>query len=107
MGKNRKDSHSVYDLKVHIVWVTKYRYHVLKSEKQKRYRYILREVCDAHDIRMLKGVVSKDHIHMHLSYPAKLSISEIVKRLKGRSSRVLINEYPELKKRYWANIFGQ
>jgi putative transposase len=105
MGKNRKGSHSIYDLKVHIVWVTKYRYHVLKGERQKRCRDILRQVCDAHDIRILKGVVSKDHIHMHLSYPAKLSISEIVKRLKGRSSRVLMNEYPELKKRYWGKHF--
>lgn len=42
---------------------------------------------------------------MHLSYPAKLSVSEIVKRLKGRSSRILMNEYPALKKRYWGKHF--
>ncbi len=92
-------------MKVHLVWVTKYRYHVLKGDVQKRCRDILRQVCDAPDIRILKGVVSKDHIHLHISYPAKLSISEIVKRLKGRSSRMLFTEYPELKKRYWGRHF--
>ncbi len=101
----RKGSHSVYDLKVHIVWVTKYRYHVLKGEVQRRCRDILRQTCDANDVRILKGVVSKDHIHLHLSYPAKLSISELVKCLKGRSSSMLMNEYPALKKRYWGKHF--
>ena len=42
---------------------------------------------------------------MHLSYPTKLSVSEIVKRLKGRSSRMLMDEYPALKKRYWGKHF--
>lgn len=60
MNTPRRGSHNVYDLKVHIVWVTKYRYHVLKGEVQKRCRDILRQVCDANDIRILKGVVSKD-----------------------------------------------
>ena len=99
----QKGGHSTYDLKVHIVWVTKYRYHVLKGDIHLRCREILRQLCDAHDLRILKGVISKDHIHMHLSYPAKLSVSEIVKRLKGRSARVLFEDFPELKKRYWGS----
>ncbi|MEM6297413.1 MAG: IS200/IS605 family transposase [Bacteroidota bacterium] len=105
MGENRRGSHNIYDLKVHLVWVTKYRYHVLKGEVQKRCRDILVQVCDANDVRILKGVVSKDHVHMHVSYPAKLSISELVKRLKGRSARVLLSEYPALRKRYWGKHF--
>ena len=57
------------------------------------------------DLQILKGVVSKDHIH--ISYPPQLSISDIVKRLKlkGRSSRMLLQEFPELKRRYWGNHF--
>ena len=90
----------VYDINEHLVWVTKYRYHVLQGEVQKRCRDILRQVCDPDDIRNLKGVFSKDHFHMHLSYPAKQSVSEMVKRLKERSSRMLLNEFPALKKRY-------
>ena len=102
---NRKGSHSTYDIKVHLVWVTKYRYHILKGEVQRRCRDILRQVCDANDIRILKGVVSKDHVHLHISYPAKLSVSEIVKRLKGRSARMLMSEYSVLRKRYWGKHF--
>ena len=58
-------------------------------------------MCDSLDIRILKGVVSKDHIHLHISYPPKLSISDIVKRLKGRSARMLLDEFSELNRRYW------
>ena len=53
----------------------------------------------------MKGVVSKDHIHLHISYPPQLSISDIVKRLKGRSSRMLVQEYPELRRRYFGGHF--
>ena len=49
--------------------------------------------------------VSKDHIHMHIEYPPKLAISDLVKRLKGRSSRILQQEFPQLKKRYWGRHF--
>jgi len=101
MRQSRRGSHSVFDLKVHIVWVTKYRYHVLQGGVQIRCRELLRQICDANDIRILKGVVSKDHIHMHINYPSKLSVSEIVRRLKGRSARMLLQEFPAIKKRYW------
>jgi putative transposase len=58
---------------------------------------LLIQMCDAEDVRILSGVVSKDHVHMHIEYPPSLSISELVKRLKGRSSRLLQKEYTELK----------
>ena len=101
MEENRRGSHSVYELHVHIVWSTKYRYSVLRGDVQLRCRDLIRQVCDSMDIRIMKGVVSKDHLHLHLSYPPKLSVSEIVKRLKGRSARLLLDEFSELKRRYW------
>ena len=61
MGRNRHGSHTVSRLTVHVVWVTKYRYHVLKGEIQKRCRVLLVQICDAEDVRILKGVVSKDY----------------------------------------------
>jgi putative transposase len=103
MSRNRYSSHSVHQLQVHLVWITKYRYQVLKGDVQVRCRDLLRQICDALDIQILKGVVSKDHIHLHISYPPKLSVSEIVKRLKGRSSRILLDEFADLKKRYWGS----
>jgi len=85
--------------------VTKYRYPVLKGGIKLRCRELIIQICDAEDVQILKGVVSKDHVHMHIEYPPKLSISDLVKRLKGRTSRMLQMEYPELKKRYWGRHF--
>ena len=101
MENIRKGSHSVHQLHVHLVWSTKYRYSVLQGEIQLRCRDLIRQVCDTMDVRILKGVVSKDHVHLHLSYPPKVSISDLVKRLKGRSARMMLDEFSELKRRYW------
>ena len=101
MQNVRKGSHSTHQMHVHLVWSTKYRYDVLRGDIQTHCRDLIRQTCDTLDIQILKGVVSKDHIHLHLSYPPKLSVSEILKRLKGRSAKILLLEYTELKKRYW------
>jgi putative transposase len=103
--QQRHGSHTVSRLTAHIVWVTKYRYKVLQGDIQKRCRELLIQVCDAEDVKILKGVVSKDHVHLHIEYAPSKSISDIVKRLKGRSSRILQIEYPELKKQYWGKHF--
>lgn len=103
--KQRRGSHSVYILQIHLVFCTKYRYRVLRGDVQERCRDLIRQVCDALDVRILKGVVSADHVHLHLSYPAKLSVSDLVRRLKGRTARKLLQEYPTLKKRYWGGHF--
>ena len=101
MGRNRHGSHTVSRLTVHIVWVTKYRYHVLKGDIQKRCRTLLVQICDAEDIRILKGVVSKDHVHMLIEDPPSKAVSDSVKRRKGRTARLLQQEFPELQQRYW------
>ena len=101
----RSGNHTISQLQVHIVWVTKYRYQILKGEIQKRCRDLIIQICDAEDIRILKGVVSKDHVHMHIEYPPSKSISNIVKKIKGRVSRKLQQEFPELSKRYWGKHF--
>ncbi len=105
MSKYRSGSHTKTRLTVHLVWVTKYRYAVLEGAVKSRCRELLRQDCNAHSIFILKGVVSKDHVHMHIEYPPKLSISEIMKQLKGRSSHLLQKEFPHLKKRYWGQRF--
>lgn len=97
----RRGSHTVSWMTAHIVWVTKYRYHVLTGDVQVRCRDLVRQICEAEDIRILKGVISKDHVHIHVEYRPSQRISDIVKRLKGRTSRRLQEEFPELGKRYW------
>ena len=101
--ENRKSSHTTSNIMVHLVWITKYRYPVLKGDIKKRCHQLIIQICDSLDIRIIGGVVSKDHIHLHIEYPPKLSISNIVKRLKGRTSTKIQMEFPALKKRYWGN----
>ena len=101
----RKSSHTVSRLSAHIVWVTKYRYHVLKGDVQQRCRDLLIQICNSENVHVLKGVVSNDHVHIHVEYPPSLSMSNLVKRMKGRTSRLLQEEFPELGKRYWGRHF--
>jgi putative transposase len=101
----RKTTHSKYDLKVHIIWVTKYRYNVLVDAVKGRIRDLLRQICDANDIQIIRGHVGKDHVHMYISYPPHLSLTAIVKSLKGRSSRRIQDEFPQLGKKYWGQHF--
>ena len=103
--ENRNSSHTVSNLSVHIVWITKYRYHVLKGDIQSRCRDLIIQTCNSENVKILKGVVSKDHVHIHVEYPPSLSISVLVKKLKGRTSHHLQQEYPELKRRYWGRHF--
>jgi len=105
MKENRKSSHTTTRLTAHVVWATKYRYHVLEGDIKVRCRDLIMQICDAEDVRILKGVVSKDHVHMHIEYAPRLALSELVKRLKGRSSRMLQAEFPHLRKRYWGRHF--
>ncbi len=88
MENSRKSTHSIHQLHVHIVWSTKYRYSVLKGEVQLRCRDLIRQVCDSMDVRILKGVVSKDHVHLHLSYPPKVSVSDFGKTFKGQECKI-------------------
>ena len=103
MGKARyrKGAHTVYDIKYHLVWATKYRYHVLQGEIARRARDIIRDICMQHDVIILKGHVSRDHMHMLVSAPPRLSVSDMMQYIKGKSSRKLQEEYPTLRKRYW------
>ena len=94
-------SHSVYDIKYHFVWVTKYRYHVITGEIAKRLRELLIQGCQARGMTIIEGHVSKDHVHMLVSSPTDLAPSKIAQYLKGRSSKLIQDEFPELKKRYW------
>ena len=97
----RYGSHTVFKIEYHFVWVTKYRYQVLKGEVGERVRELVRQTCEAFEIRILKGVVSKDHVHILVSAPPELAPSEIMRRIKGRASSKLFEEFPLLKKRYW------
>ena len=98
-------AHAKFHNRYHIVWITKYRYEVLTKEVGERARDVIRQICDQKDIKIISGVVSKDHVHLYISYPPKYSVSDMVKWFKGRSSRKLQDEFPQLGKVYWGKHF--
>ena len=79
----RYGSHTVFNIEYHFVWVTKYRYQVLKGDVALRVRDLVRQTCEAFEIRIIKGVVSKDHVHIFVSAPTTMAPSEIMRRIKG------------------------
>jgi len=101
MENYRKPSHSVYDIKYQIVWITKYRKPVMVGKIKTRLREIIRQVCMQNDVQILKGHVSSDHVHMLVSVPPYLSASKLIQYMKGSSSYKLQKEYKELNKQYW------
>jgi len=101
MQNYRKTSHSVYDLKYHLVWITKYRKAVLTGVVAERLRELIREICKANDIEIIKGHVSKDHVHMFLSVPPYISVSKLVQMIKGKTSRKMLSEFKPLQQKFW------
>lgn len=101
MEHYRKTSHTTYDCKYHIVWITKYRKKVLQGLIAERVRDILRGICKEHDVEILKGHVSQDHVHLLVSVPPHLSISKLVQYLKGKSSYKLMSENKDMSRVFW------
>lgn len=101
MESYRKSAHSTYDIKYHLVWITKYRKPVLTGKIAERTRELIRITCASNEVEILAGHVGKDHIHLLVSVPPHLSASKLVQYLKGNTSRKLQMEYKELNKEYW------
>ncbi len=96
---------TVFFHRFHIVLITKYRYKVLRGKLRERVRTIIRQVCAELGVTIIKGILSNDHIHMFVSIPPHLSVSDFMRRVKGRSSRKIQQEFPEIRKRFWGQRF--
>ena len=101
MPEYRTSAHAVFDLKYHLVWITKYRYKILRGRVAERARDLIRQICQARSVVIVRGAVSPDHIHMLVSAPPDLAPAKLAQYIKGRSSRRLQDEFPELRKKYW------
>ncbi len=101
MQNYKSGSHTRFDIKYHIVWITKYRKPVMTGQVAERLRDLIRQICQANDVVIVKGHVSKDHIHLLVSCRPNLSVSRLVQKLKGTSSYKLFQEFSHLKKKYW------
>ena len=97
--------HCVFYHRYHLVWSTKYRFKVLRGQIRLRVRDICRQVCRENEVDILRGVLSSDHVHMFVEIPPHVSVSDFVRRAKGRSSRKIQQEFEHIRKRYWGQRF--
>jgi putative transposase len=98
-------SHTVYNIEYHFAWVTKYRYKVLTGDVALRVRELVRHtVRDLRDQDSTRSL-SKDYVHILVFASPHMAPSEIIRRIKGRTSSKLFEEFPMLKKRYWGRHF--
>ena len=105
MKKYRKTSHTIYDIKYHIVFITKYRKKILRGELAKRVRELIREICKSNEVEIIKGHVSLDHVHLFVSVPPHISVSKLMQYIKGKSSRKIMAEFKTVSKMYWGRHF--
>ena len=101
MKDYKAGSHTIWDCKYHVVWVTKYRYVVLGGDVGLRSRELLREIARSQEMIIYAGSVNRDHVHMLIGIPPQLSVSKAVQYLKGKSSHKLLSEFDSLRKRNW------
>lgn len=99
----QKSRHSTHLLHAHLVFVTKYRYNVLTGEHIEYLRKVFAQTMEEMGGLLEEFDGERNHVHLLIRYPPKWSISVIVNNLKGRSSRLLRRDMPNVKERYWGN----
>ena len=101
MKDYRRGAHTVFEIHLHIVWTTKYRRPALTGEVGLRVRDLIREICAGHEVTIMKGHISRDHVHLFVSIPPQVTISRLLQWLKGKTAYKLLAEFPHLRKKFW------
>jgi putative transposase len=101
MKDYRHGAHTVFEIHLPLVWVTKYRRPALVGEIGLRVRELIREICGQHEVVIMKGHVGKDHVHLLVSVPPQVTISRLLQWLKGKTAYKLLAEFPHLHKTFW------
>jgi len=106
--KYKSNNNVVYSCKYHVVWCPKYRRQVLVGGVDMRLKEVLSEVAVETQAEIIEIEVMPDHVHLLVEVDPQFGIHRLVKRMKGRSSRLLRQEFPWLKKRLpslWTNSY--
>lgn len=100
----RRGRHCVFQMHVHLVFVTKYRRSIFDDDALRRLRTYLEKVCTDFEAQLVEMNGQTDHLHLLINYPPKHSVSTLVNSLKGVSSRLLRLERPDIQRRYWKGV---
>jgi len=101
----KHSAHSTYRLEAHIVFAPKFRRKVIYGEIKKDIGEIIRKLCKEKKVEIIEAELCPDHIHMLVSYPPYLSISQFVGYLKGKSSLMIFDRHANLKYKYGSRNF--
>jgi len=93
-------AHTVWNCKYHVVFAPKYRRQIIYGKIKNDIGKILRMLCDRKGVEIVEAQACPDHIHMLVSIPPKLSVSEFMGYLKGKSSLMIFDKYANMKYRY-------
>lgn len=106
MSKYRKLTHVVYKCDYHIVFTPKYRFRILTGQIMSMLEQDIRSICQWKDVELAELSIQIDHVHMIVSIPPRVSVSDFMGILKGKTAIKLFKSYPNLKKKpYWGNHF--
>lgn len=97
----RAGRHCVFNLHVHLVFVTKYRKGVFQEQHLATLRNVFEKVCRDFEAELVEVNGEDNHVHLLVNYPAKIAVSNLVNSLKGVSSRMMKKHHPELLEKYW------
>jgi len=102
MSRFKKLSHTIWHCEYHIVWVPKYRYRVMEGKIKEEVESSVREQSRQMSCAVQEMNVQADHVHMIVQIPPKLSISEYMGRLKGKSAIRVLSVFRDLRRhRFW------
>ena len=101
---NKSLSHTRWMCQYHIVFIPKYRRKVMYGKYKVGIRNILKKLCEYKKVEIIEGAVCEDHIHLCVSIPPKLSVSEFVGYLKGKSALMIYDKFPEFSNK-WDRAF--
>jgi len=97
----RTGRHCVFNMHVHLIFVTKYRKNVFNLDMLDSMREMFKKVCLDFEAELTEFNGEDDHVHLLINYPPKVAVSNLVNSLKGVSSRHLRKQYPEIKSKLW------
>ena len=96
---------ATYDIQYHFVWIPKYRKRVLEGAIKARLEQLFQQCSEINQFEVLEMSIQPDHVHLLLSAKPRYSPSEIMRLIKGGSSRIIRQEYPELEEFLWGDSF--
>ncbi len=106
MSRFKKLSHSLWHCQYHIVWVPKYRFRILKGAVASEVEHCIRAFSQQQGVEIVEMNIQPDHVHILVMIPPKISVSNYVGTVKGRSAIRVFNKFRQLKEKpYWGNHF--